>query len=99
MIALTRLERKGGKGAEASIIRALAEDLGIVDFDPLDCKMGDAWQAAKPYELRGYEGVWRTNGDTVERLEMFAQSILKGEINTKPKWRRTNDVIGWFIEW
>ena len=97
MIALTRLQRGNGQGTEASVIRALAEDLGIINFDPLDCKMGDAWQAVKPRELMDYEGVWRSNGDTVERLEMFAQSILKGDVNIKPQWQKTNAVIA-FIQ-
>ncbi len=93
MIALTRLQRGSGKGAEASIIRALAKDLEIKDFDPLDCEMGNVWLAVRPKELKRYGGVWRSNGDTVERLEMLAQSILIGEVNPKRHWKRTNAVI------
>ncbi|MEM9138837.1 MAG: cobaltochelatase subunit CobN, partial [Pseudomonadota bacterium] len=41
-IALARVPRDGGKGAHASLIRALATDLGLdpAEFDPLDCLLG-----------------------------------------------------------
>ena len=93
MIALTRLQRGDGNASDASLLRALAADLKINNFDPLDCEMGDVWLGNKPKELKCYGEVWRSNGDTIERLEILAQNILKGEIKPKPSWRRTKEVV------
>jgi len=98
LIALTRLQRRGGEGADASLIKALAEDLGFKGFDPLNCEMmGDYWKGAKPKELAKYGGLWRSIGDTVERLEMLAQEIIKGGVSLKQEWYRTSAVVG-FIQ-
>ncbi|MEM1277833.1 MAG: cobaltochelatase subunit CobN [Pseudomonadota bacterium] len=42
LVALARVPRADGKGANASLIRALARDLGCdpEHFDPLDCNLG-----------------------------------------------------------
>jgi cobaltochelatase CobN len=75
--ALVRVPRGDGKGANASLIRALAADFGMA-FDPLDCDMAAPWEGPRPDPLAG--GTWRTNGDTVERLEAFAARLIDGEV-------------------
>ncbi len=81
VVALARAPRGDGDG-EASVIRALADDLQL-DFDPLDCVMGEPWTGPRPDCLRNVEAladeVWRTAGDTVERLEGLARSAVLGE--------------------
>jgi cobaltochelatase CobN len=73
-IALARVPRGDGKGANASLLRALAKDLHI-SIDPLDCDMA-APAPEKPDAL--VDGtVWRTNGDTVERLEALSQHLVR----------------------
>ncbi len=74
-IALARVPRGDGKGPNASLLRALASDLDL-DIDPLDCDLA-APAVAKPDALAG-DGLWRTNGDTVERLERLSQQLLDG---------------------
>ncbi|WP_288924988.1 cobaltochelatase subunit CobN [uncultured Maritimibacter sp.] len=74
--ALVRVPRGDGKGPNASLIRALAADFGM-SFDPLDCDMAAPWTGPRPEALSG--GTWRTNGDTVERLEEFAARLIDGE--------------------
>lgn len=74
VIALARAPRAAGKGGDASLLRALAADLGL-GFDPLDCAMGEPWEGPRPEVLAVCDDVWRTVGDTVERLELFAQEI------------------------
>lgn len=74
--ALVRVPRGDGKGPNASLIRALAADFGM-SFDPLDCDMAAPWDGPRPDALAG--GTWRTNGDTVERLEDFATRLIDGE--------------------
>ncbi len=77
LVALTRTPRGIGEGGDASLIRALAEDFGFEGFDPFDCVLGEAWQGEKPDELLKLTNQpWRTNGDTVERLELMATSLL-----------------------
>ncbi len=76
-IALVRVPRGDGKGGNASLIRALAVDCGIDpgEFDPLDCEMGQSWTGPRHKFLHvagGPYDAWRTNGDTVERLEKLA---------------------------
>ncbi|WP_276718254.1 cobaltochelatase subunit CobN [Pseudooceanicola nitratireducens] len=82
LIALTRIPRGDGKGKDASLPRALAADLGL-DFDPLDCDMSAPWTGPKPDALAQVStDPWRSHGDTVERLEELAISLLdapKGE--------------------
>ena len=75
-IAIARVPRGDGKGRNASLLRALATDLGC-GIDPLDCDLA-APAEAKPEALAGDEGVWRTNGDTVERLELLSQRLVDG---------------------
>ncbi len=75
-IALARVPRGEGKAGDASLIRALAADLGLT-IDPLDCDMATP-ASEKPAALANLvAGPWRSNGDTVERLEHLAQRLLR----------------------
>jgi cobaltochelatase CobN len=77
-IALARVPRGDGKGENASLQRALAVDLKL-GFDPLDCPMGEVYQGVKPKVLQSLsDDSWRTNGDTIERLEELAINLLDG---------------------
>ncbi len=42
LMALVRVPRVSGEGGDASLLRALAADLGLAGFDPLDCSMAEA---------------------------------------------------------
>jgi len=118
LVALARVPRGAGKGGDASLIRALAADLGL-DFDPLDCVLGEAWTGPRPEALgapltpalsqrerekdtastpsprgegRGEGSTpWRTKGDTVERLELLAKSLVNGK--SDPSWAATHAVL------
>ncbi len=94
LIALTRLPRGDGKDGNASLIRALAADLGLGEFDPLDCEMGAPWTGPTPAALDN-DTPWRTNGDTVERLELLAQALVSGETQAEPAWDQTNTVLAY----
>jgi cobaltochelatase CobN len=50
LVALTRVPRRNGEGADASLIRALAKDLDL-DFDPLTAEMGAVWMGPRPRAL------------------------------------------------
>ena len=93
LVALARVPRGGGKAGEASMLRALAEDLEL-GFDPLDCAFSAPWNGPRPEALakvlslppcgggsgRGegdrHHAAWRTVGDTVERLEGLALTLV-----------------------
>ena len=75
LAALTRVPRGLGEGGDQSLIRALAQDLGFTGFDPLTCDMAEPWTGPRHPQLQS-DAPWRSNGDTVERLELFAAALL-----------------------
>ncbi len=78
LVALTRTPRGLGEGADQSLIQALAQDLRLDDFDPITCDMSLPWTGARPAELTGASAdPWRSQGDTVERLELLAQHCVE----------------------
>ncbi|MFZ5674917.1 MAG: cobaltochelatase subunit CobN [Pseudomonadota bacterium] len=78
LVALTRVPRGLGEDADQSLLRALAADLGFADFDPLTCDMGLAWAGLRPADLAALsDDPWRSQGDTVERLELLAQRCVE----------------------
>jgi cobaltochelatase CobN len=77
LVALTRVPRGLGEGGDQSLIRALAMDFGFEGFDPLSCAMAEPWSGPCPIALASLSAdPWRTNGDTVERLELFASQLI-----------------------
>ncbi len=93
LVALTRIPRGAGDGGDASLIRALASDLDLDDFDPLDCEMAAPWYGPRPAALANSELTWRTAGDTVERLETLALTLVQGTTNIASDWTRTAAVL------
>lgn len=78
LIALSRTPRGYDSPGQASLLRSMADDLGL-GFDPLDCIMGDVWAGPKPAPLADISNdLWRTFGDTVERLELLAIALVEG---------------------
>ena len=74
--ALVRVPREQGKGKDASLIRAISQDLGL-GFDPLDADMAEKWVGPRPEILVAVcDDNWRSNGDVIERLEMLAARML-----------------------
>lgn len=71
-VALLRVPRGDGRGGNASLLRALAHDLGLGAFDPLDCTLGARWTG--PGLTR-----CRNNGDVVEHLETLAAALVDGQ--------------------
>ncbi|WP_142849221.1 cobaltochelatase subunit CobN [Telmatospirillum sp. J64-1] len=90
LVALARLKRGSG-ASEASLIQALARDLGL-EFDPLDCVMAEPWTGPRPAVLAADEA-WRSTGDTVERLEILAAALVAGERPCDPAWTATRAVL------
>ena len=105
LVALVRVPRGEDAGASASITRALARDLGLdgglEGFDPLDCDLGAAWTGERPGPLadalaNGRDRTaapWRTAGDTVERLEALARSLVGRSLPCPASWTETRAVL------
>ena len=63
-------------------------------FDPLDCAMADPWTGPKPAELQAVSAdPWRTNGDTVERIELLAIELVSGRTPVPDAWSDTRAVM------
>ncbi len=94
LVALVRVPRGDGQAGDASLHRALAADLGLAEngFDPLDCAMADPWNGPRPPALADTTS-WRTNGDTVERIEILAHDIVAGRHEPDPAWVRAHKVL------
>jgi cobaltochelatase CobN len=91
LVALVRVPRDAGGGAEDSLLRALAGDLQL-GFDPLAGGLGEPWRGPRPPVLAGGDA-WRTVGDTVERLEQLAARLVSGAGRPEPGWARTLAVL------
>ncbi|MNM68463.1 Aerobic cobaltochelatase subunit CobN [compost metagenome] len=76
LLALLRIPRGDGRGAQSSLLRALAKAFGL-GFDPLDCALAEPWTGLRPNALSLISTeLWRTTGDTRERLELFATQLI-----------------------
>jgi cobaltochelatase CobN len=77
LLSLVRIPRGDGRGANASLLRALATDLAL-GRDPLDCNWAEEWQGPRPAVLEAVsDEPWRSNGDTRERLELLALGLIE----------------------
>jgi len=95
--ALVRVPRGAGEGGDQSLQRAIANDILGGDkhvFDPLDCDMAAPWQGKNPDVLLNVSSdPWRTNGDTVERIELLATLLIAGEVSCPENWKQTQGVL------
>ena len=100
LVALTRLPRNKGVGADASLIRALSLDLELgADFDPLAATFAEPWRGSRPEILQDTtRDPWRTVGDTVERLEILGQRLVAGAISPVKSWVRTGAVLDFIAQ-
>jgi cobaltochelatase CobN len=81
LVAIARVSRSGGRKEDQSLHRAIAADLGLEGFDPLDCDMAAEWTGPRREVLAERSDTpWRTNGDTVERIELLASQLVDGAL-------------------
>ncbi|MEW5685209.1 MAG: cobaltochelatase subunit CobN [Pseudomonadota bacterium] len=93
LVALLRAPRAHGEGGDASLLRALADDLALA-FDPLSARLGDAWTGPRPRILERMSAEpWRTAGDAVARLEDLAGRLVERRRQPQPDWFRTKAVL------
>ena len=76
LLALLRIPRGDERGAQSSLLRALAKAFEL-GFDPLDCALAEPWNGPRPHALLSIsDEPWRITGDTRERLELFATQLI-----------------------
>ena len=88
---ILRTPRGDGDGANASLLRALAHDLELINhgddddetgYDPLTAIAGENWTGATPPILaRQSTGAWRTNGHTTQRLDKLARELINAALD------------------
>lgn len=89
LAALVRTPRLG----RPSLIQALALDLAL-GIDPAVLSAADDWNGPKPKVMADLSlAPWRSNGDTVERLEILAHMLIAGEIACDQTWQRAKVVL------
>ncbi|WFU10853.1 cobaltochelatase subunit CobN [Rhizobium sp. CB3090] len=82
----------GSEKAEEPVPPSVA--LPYMPFDPLDCDMAAAWTGSRPNILADIsDAPWRTQGDTVERIELLAAKLVAGEIACPEDWPQTLAVL------
>ncbi|MET4632841.1 cobaltochelatase subunit CobN [Kaistia defluvii] len=102
LIAIARIPRSGGRPEDGSLHRAIATDLGLESFDPLACDLAADWYDSRPEALlRAADAPWRTNGDTVERIEILAKQTVRAFLapdGSPPPGPNTLSVLEWLAE-
>ena len=93
-VALARLPRGEGE-KDKSLHRAIAIDLELGHgFDPLDCDFSKTWDGYRPDALNNVSSEnWRSNGDTVERIELLAADLVSGRTECAEQWVNTDIVL------
>jgi len=91
LVALARVPRGAEEPGDASLQRALADDLDL-GFDPLDCDMAAPWSGPRP-EVLADGDPWRSHGDTVERIEALSRALVAGETQADAAWTCTAEVM------
>ncbi|WP_024645324.1 cobaltochelatase subunit CobN [Pseudomonas syringae] len=77
LLALLRIPRGDGRGAQSSLLRALSKAFEL-GFDPLDCELAEPWSGPRPAALLAVSGdPWRSAGDARERLELYAAALIE----------------------
>ncbi|MGO8036102.1 cobaltochelatase subunit CobN [Rhizobium leguminosarum] len=67
---------------------------GASIFDPLNTEMAAPWTGPRPAILADIlDAPWRTNGDTVERIELLAAKFVSGEMECPTLWSQTRCVL------
>lgn len=93
LAALARVPR-GSSPGQQSLQRVIAADLGFDGFDPLDCDFSAAWAGDRPEILQSVsEAPWRSNGDTVERIELLAHDLIAGTREVPEEWQAVTAVL------
>ncbi len=101
LAAIARIPRSGTRPADASLVRAIAADLGLGDFDPLAPDHAADWLLERPSLLAAEsEAPWRSAGDAAERIALMAHRLIAGRLagdDVEAPGPATEAVLGWVL--
>ncbi|QXI25805.1 cobaltochelatase subunit CobN [Pseudomonas vanderleydeniana] len=104
LLALLRIPRGDGRGAQSSLLRALSKAFEL-GFDPLDCVLAEPWTGHRPQALGLLsEASWRTAGDSRERLELYAARLIeqalagRAVLPDNEAWADVRSIIGGLLD-
>ncbi|WP_426139330.1 cobaltochelatase subunit CobN [Pseudomonas sp. DWP3-1-2] len=99
LLALLRIARDDGRGAQSSLLRVLSKAFGL-GFDPLDCELAEPWTGPRPQVLHEVSvDPWRTAGDTRERLELYAAWLIEQALlGSSPEKQFDNKELSLIVE-
>jgi cobaltochelatase CobN len=85
LVSIARLPRSETNPQDASLHRAIAADLGLGEFDPLTRELAEDYSGPRPAILADIsDALWRTTGDTVERIEMLSLQLVSDTSSEAP---------------
>lgn len=94
LVALARVPQAHGDPAASSLLVALAKDLGLGPWNPLAPDLAAPWQGPRPRPLQPLTpSPWRTEADTLERLELLARFLVAGTSQCDSAWTATSAVL------
>ena len=93
--AIMRSPRGIHEDKDASLLRVLADELGLPeDFDPLSADKAQSWQGPRPDILSEVStDVWRSQGDTIERLDALAIHLVSAPLDSARIGPRTTTLL------
>ncbi|MEO6273275.1 MAG: cobaltochelatase subunit CobN [Rhodoferax sp.] len=94
LVALARYPG-GAAAAQGSLTVALAQDLGLKNFDALSPDWAAPWAGERPQVLQALSSdPWRHAGHTRERLELLAVQLVQEAAPLSPEqWPHTSQVL------
>ncbi|MFN4103264.1 MAG: cobaltochelatase subunit CobN [Tepidimonas sp.] len=97
LLAFLRQPR-GNRAQDDSLLRAMAQDLGLDGFDPLQADPAEPWRGPRPALLRAIDpgGPWRHAGHTRQRLHQLALAWLQDPaLAERQAGPRAQQVLRW----
>ncbi|MDG2186749.1 MAG: cobaltochelatase subunit CobN, partial [Hyphomicrobiales bacterium] len=93
LLSIAKISRKDGLNQNQPITQAIADDMSL-NFNAINCIRSESYKGPKKNILADLsQSAWRSNSDTIERLELLSENILKDEYQIPKKWLKTKSVI------
>ncbi len=93
--AIMRSPRGIQDDKDESLLRVLAYELGLPEeFDPLSAEKAEPWEGPRPKILSELStDVWRSQGDTIERLDALAIHLVYAPLDSTRIGPRTTALV------
>ena len=93
LLSIAKISRNNGLSENQPITQAIADDINL-NFNSINCIKSAPYSGSKKNCLAQLsKSMWRTNSDTIERLELLSEKILKNDYEIPSNWKNTISVI------